>query len=221
MSRFFKISDFAKEIGRHANTVDNWFKMLEEKQMHYVNRVDGEKVYDEMDLSIALHIRDKRDDKWALEAIGAQLGAHFDLRPFPPEMEPTTALQIPDMELLRKKFGEEIRAVVEELAATQVAELRQQHTELLRQLPKPKDPIAERLERVTEMTTRRRVERALEREALHMWSTKPEAERLKRAGLLRKEEDRDKREQFVKDHIDQHFESRLLEQFGLNDEKAT
>ena len=183
--------------------------------------MDSEKVYDELDLSIALHIRDKREDKWALEAICTQLGDHFELRPFPPEMEPTTALQIPDMDVLRKKFGEEIRAVVEEIAAAQVAEMRQQHAEILRQLPQPKDPIAERQERIAEMMARRKVERALEREALHMWSTKPEADRVKRIGLFRKDEDRDKRDQFVKDYIDQHFESRLREQFGLNDEKAT
>jgi hypothetical protein len=219
MAKFFKITDFAKEIGKHANTVDNWFKLLEEKRLHYVSRVDNEKVYDEIDLDIAFYIRDKRNDKWALDAICNELaddGAPFELRPFPPELEPTAALQVLDMDSIRKAFGDEIRAIVEDMAATQVAELRKQHEEMLQLLPPPRDPAAERLERINEILARRSLERALEKEALHKWATKPEEERMRRVGLFKKEEDRDKRVQFVKEYIDEHFESQLLAQFDQN-----
>lgn len=226
MEQFFKISDFAKQIGKHTNTVDNWFKLLEEKGLHYINRIDNEKVYDEQDLRIAQHINEKRNNKWALEAICNELPDLFELRPFPPDMEPTNALQTFDMESIRQRFSDELRTVVEEMAAAQAAQAlqlaermqlqhKQQYEDLLRQLPQPRDPQAERQDRVTEMLTRRKVERELEHEAVHMWATKPDSERMKRKGLFKKEEDRDKRDLFVKDYIDKQFENRLLSQFGL------
>lgn len=216
MDQFFKISDFSKQIGKHQNTVDNWFKLLEEKGLHYVNRIDNEKVYDEQDLEIAKHINEKRNNKWALEAICNELADHFELRPFPPEMEVTNNLQPLHMESIKQKFSEEIRETIEQIAAAQMLELRQQHEGLLKQLPKPRDPREERQERVNEMIVRRRVERELEQEALNLWSTKPQTDRLVRVGLFRKEENRDKRDQFVKTYIDEHYENRLRDQFGLD-----
>jgi hypothetical protein len=216
VEQFFKISDFSKQIGKHQNTVDNWFKLLEEKKLHYINRIDNEKVYDEQDLFIAKHISEKRNSKWALEAICNELPELFELRPFPLEMEPTTTLQTFDIESLKQKFSEEIKVTLEQLAAAQMSELKKQHEELIKQLPKSRDLHEERQERVNDLIVRRRVERELEQEALHLWSTKPENEKLRRIGIFRKEEDRDKRHHFVKDYIDEHYESRLREKFGVN-----
>ena len=208
--RFWKITNFSKQIGKHQNTVDGWFKQLEEKGLHYVNRVSGEKVYDELDLQIALHIKDKRERKWTLEAIFDELSNHFDLRPFPPEMEPTNSLQVSDMETIKRLLSEEVRRAAEEIAAVQTAEI-------LRALPKPKSREEERQERFEELMARYKVEKRLREEALHLWSTKPESERMRKVGWFRKEEDRDKREQFVRDYIDQHFEHALRKEYGLEE----
>jgi hypothetical protein len=80
---FWKILDFAKIVDKHYNTVYNWFNKLEERAIHYTNRVGEDKIYDQLDLEIALFIKDKRDQKWAVDAIFEELPNHFELRPFP------------------------------------------------------------------------------------------------------------------------------------------
>lgn len=214
---FYQISDFAKLVGKHSNTVDNWFKSLEEKRIHYVNRVAGAKVYDALDLQVAIFIRNKRDPSitqpvWALDGIFAVLPDEFELRPFPQD-ESTGVPQVADMDAIMK----EIQRVAEQIAATQVEEVKQQYAELVRQLPKPVDPIEEKRKRLDDFITQRRVMTELENEALNMWTTKPSSERMKYAGLFRKVEDLDKRESFVRSYVNEHFESRLRNEYGLSD----
>jgi hypothetical protein len=209
---YWKIGDFAKEVGKHTNTVDGWFKQLEEKRIHAVNRTEyGEKVYDQLDLDIAHYINEKRTKKWALDAIFEELPEHFELRPFPEGEENTNAPQVFDPESLRKEFEKVARGIAEE----QNREIKLQYDELLKRLPVPKTKEEERQERLTEMITRRRVEAQLEMEALNKWSTKPEEERKRRVGIFRKEEDRDKRDQFVKEYVNKRFAERLKKEFEL------
>lgn len=224
---FWKISDFAKAVGKHTNTVDGWFKQLEEKHLHYVNRTDyGEKVYDQLDMEIALYIKEYRDQKWALDGIFNELPNRFELRPIPEE-ETTSVPQTYDPSLMRREFEttfKEIAAAqaielnmrMQELAAQQMNEIKQQYEDLIKRLPQPKNSDEERQERITEMITRRRIENELEKEAVNMWATIPETERKIRVGIFRKEEDRDKREQFIKNYINQHFESRIKKEYELN-----
>ena len=208
--RVWRIGDFAKEIGKHSNTVDGWFKQMEERKAHYVNRVHNEKVYDELDLQIATFIREKRDGKpvWALEAIFEDLPNHFNLRPFPVDSESTNGTQVLDMDAIRKLFMQEIAATVEE-------QLQEGLKEFTKLLPAPADPAAERQKRLNDLITFKRIERNLEAEAMQLWSTKPDSERLKRVGLLRKEEDKDKRDQFIKEYINKHFDDQLSEAYGF------
>jgi hypothetical protein len=224
---FWKISDFAKEIGKHTNTVDGWFKQLEEKQLHWVSRTEaGEKVYDRLDLEIALYIKEQRDKKWALDAIFIEIPNHYELRPMP-ESDTTSVPQTYEPAFIRKEFEAvfkemaatqaiEINKQIQELAATQLNELRQQYADIVNRLPQPKTIEDERQERITEMITRRRVENELEKEAIDMWSTLPEKERTIRVGFFRKEEDRDKRERFVKSYVNQRFEARIKNEYDLN-----
>jgi hypothetical protein len=223
---FWKISDFAKAIGKHTNTVDGWFKQLEEKNLHYVNRTEyGEKVYDQLDMEIASFIKERRDQKWTLDGIFNELPSHFELRLMPDE-EATSVPQIYDPYLIRKEFEEvakqiaasqaiEMNMRLQELAAAQIQEIKQQYEDLVKRLPQPKSIEDERQERITEMMTRRRVESELEKEALNMWATIPEEERKIRVGFFRKEEDRDKRDQFIKNYVNQRFESRIRKEYEL------
>ncbi|MFD1676290.1 MerR family transcriptional regulator [Alicyclobacillus fodiniaquatilis] len=208
---FYQISDFAKEIGKHVNTVDNWFKALEERRLHYVNRVAGAKVYDELDLEIARFILDKRENKWLLEGIFSILEETFELRPFPPD-ETTSVPQVVDMEIIMR----EIRSAAQQIAAAQVEEVRQQYAELVKQLPKPIDPAEEKQKRLDDMITQRRVITQLEDEALNMWSTIPKEERMKSVGLFRKQEDIDKRDKFVRAYVNEHLEERMKLEYGLD-----
>ena len=232
---YYKISDFAAKIGKHTNTVDGWFKKLEQQQVHYVNRVENEKVYDELDLKIGLFIDQKRADGWALRAIFNVLDDHFELRSFPEDMPGNVPL---DLEVVRKKFSEDLRLALEEEQKPTLERL--EHLEkavfgvidqvqnLVKQLPRtedivtllptPSDPIVERQQRITEMITLERIRGQLRKEALHMWSTKPEEERMKRTGLfgLKKEEDHAARDRFVQGYIDDHLPERLAQEYGMN-----
>lgn len=83
----WRITEFSKLVGRHHNTVYNWFNILEEKGLHETLRTHNtnEKLYNTLDLEIALFIKQKRDEKWSLDAIIELLPHQFDLRPVPLE----------------------------------------------------------------------------------------------------------------------------------------
>lgn len=83
----WRITEFSKLVGRHHNTVYNWFNILEEKGLHETLRTQNtnEKLYNALDLEIALFIKQKRDEKWSLDAIIDLLPHQFDLRPVSPE----------------------------------------------------------------------------------------------------------------------------------------
>lgn len=77
------------------------------------------------------------------------------------------------------------------------------------------DPDEQRAGRLNDRLTERRVERQLEREALERWAEKPEAERMRKAGWFRKEEDPAARDRFVRDYVDEHFDVRMHEAYNL------
>lgn len=245
----WKITDFAIQISEkagstvHYNTVDSWFKKLEEKKIHYINRIEetDEKCYNQLDLEIALFIKDKREQKWSLNAIFGQIAEQFDTRPFP---EPSTNdSQLLDLEAIKREIRTEMQKAFEETAAAQMTEIKQQYEqlqkllpsqndiqnaveevsesqkkhyeELLQQLPKPKNIAEERHQRLTDMFTQRRVELALQKEALELWYKKPEEERVKKVGWFRKAEDLEAKESFIKEYINKHFEQRMKQEYGI------
>jgi DNA-binding transcriptional MerR regulator len=120
MPEHWRIRDFAKLVGRHQNTVDAWFKQMEQNRIHYVNRTSNEKVYDQVDLNIAKHIKGLRDEKWALEAIFDSLPDRFELRPFPPEAKDSVQNAPVDIEALKKALTEEIRDAVKQEISQQL-----------------------------------------------------------------------------------------------------
>ncbi|HWO74717.1 MAG TPA: MerR family transcriptional regulator [Bacillus sp. (in: firmicutes)] len=122
--QYWKITDFAKELGKHLNTIDNWFKELERRRIHYVARASNEKVYDVLDLQIAKHIIRKREEKWALEAIFNDLPNHFDCRPFPLDFEedlPSNREEsMPNLHVIKSQMIEEVTAAVREVAVAEI-----------------------------------------------------------------------------------------------------
>lgn len=117
--KHWKISDFAKKLGKHNNTIDGWFRDLEiERRLHYVSRINGEKVYDGWDLEIVEFIIDRRDNKWSLDAIYDDLPNHFELRPLPKDFESETKeLQVIDIDKVRSTLMNDMKTTFTELAA--------------------------------------------------------------------------------------------------------
>lgn len=222
---YWKISDFVEEIKLtlkeerlHVNTVYGWFKKLEEERIHYISRtVDtNEKIYDELDLRIAVFIKMKRNEKWAIKAIFDEIKNEFDVRPFPVEnMETTNVVHNSGTDPLNSKLFEELKRSLEEIAASQLNEVQSQYEEILKKLPDPKSREEEREDRFKEMVARRRVEYQLEREAQMIWDTKPEEERMEKVGWFKKVEKQEERNLFIKEYIDKNFENKLRNELGL------
>ena len=223
---YWKISDFVEEIkltlkeeGLHVNTVYGWFKKLEEERIHYISRtVDtNEKIYDELDLRIAIFIRMKRNDKWAVKAIFDEIRNEFDVRPFPVDnMETTNVVHNSGTDTLNSKLLEELKSSIKEIAAAQFSEVQSHYEEILKKLPDPKSREEEREDRFKEIVARRRVEYQLEREAQMIWAAKPEEERMEKVGWFKKVEKQEERDLFIKEYIDKNFENKLRKELGLS-----
>lgn len=220
---FWKISDFVETLKTHLNnqnihinTVDGWFKRLEKERLHYINRTieTNEKVYDELDLKIAMFIKMRREDKWALTAISRDLPNHFELRPFPVK-EDTPTPHVDDIESIKKQISEEVRKTFEELAATQIEELKNQYKQLITSLPKPQSTEEKKNQSFQAMVIQRKIESSLEEEANQAWSKLPDDQRLKRVGFFRKDVDLEKKEQFVRTYINERFVERLKKEMEL------
>lgn len=222
---YWKISDFVEQVKKtskeeklHVNTVTSWFKKLEEEGIHFVSRTEetNEKVYDELDLQLAVFIKKKRNQKWSLSAIFNAIRDEFELRPFPVEdMETTNVAHINSVEFLNPTLIKELKVAFEEVAASQLGEMKIQYDEILKNLSDSKSKEEEREARFKEMVARKRVEYQLEKEALIKWSTKPEEERIKKVGWFKIEENQEERNRFIKDYVNMNFENRLKNELGL------
>src|SRR5699024_8216809 len=108
-----------------------------ERKLHYISRVEGEKVYDELDLKIAKFIIEKRNNKWSLNAIFDELPNNFELRPFPEDYENETKVnQVVDVEKMRATLLNEMKIVFNELSENQAKE---QLNEMKKLLPSRKE----------------------------------------------------------------------------------
>lgn len=209
--RYWKISDFAEKVGKHTNTIDGWFRNLEiERRLHYILRVNDEKVYDELDLRIAQFIIKQRNNKWSLNAIFDSLSDHFSLRPFPDDFEgETKSVQVVDIDKMRATIMNELKTTFDQVAAEQ---MKQQMQDFQKMLPSPEE---KRLERFNEMMAERKVARILEKEAIALWLEKPMEERMIKVGWFHKEEDKDGRETFIRGYVDEYFETYMKKEFGI------
>jgi hypothetical protein len=220
---FWKIGDFVDELNLtldqklHTNTINGWFKRLENNRIHYVNREEqtNEKVYDELDFKIALFIKKQREEKWALSAIERDLPNHFELRPFPIEEEKFNA-PADSIDLIKKQLTEEIKKVFEEMAVTKIEEVKSQYQTLLNNLPKPISEEEKKEQRFQTMIIHRRIESKLQEEANQEWLKLPDSERLKKVGLFRKDVDIEKKNEFIRNYVNRYFEECLKKEMGLD-----
>ncbi|MGM1023162.1 MAG: hypothetical protein ACQEXV_22250 [Bacillota bacterium] len=205
--RYWKLNALADELGCHFTTVNRWFNMLETRGIHYVEKApDSTRVYTDLDLKIGQYINDKRKKSWNFDGILAQMvdDPTLELRPFPngsitPGNELSTdvtklseAIHDRMSELLQQQedhFNERIQALY-------------QGNQQLRLEMRQKD--------ITDMITNNRITNMLRLEALKAWAALPDSERLIKKGLFRKEEDLNKKEQFITQYEMENYADRLL-----------
>jgi hypothetical protein len=216
----WQISDFTEEIQKryeeetaikesvHYNTVDKWFKELENKRIHYIHRTadKNKKVYEELDIAIAIFIMKKRAQRWNLEAIYNILPAYLEVRPFPDltkdePLVPSEALVMAEINLKLEKMQKEI-----EERLTQELELKLEQ-KLMARLPIPKTDLEIRAEKTDIMISSVRKRYEIEEKAIADWNKLPQEQKVKKVGFFRKEEDILKRDNFIREFVKKYFEN--------------
>lgn len=208
----WRITEFSKLVGRHHNTVYNWFNILEEKGLHGTLRTNNtnEKLYNTLDLDIALFIKLKRDEKWSLDAIIELLPHQFELRPVSPENQTS--------EVSTQLNMQEAAATIEKIVEQKI-QMHLQNIELEYQgkfeeairavLPEPEDPEKlkerQRQERLDNIIIQHRTRTELRKQAEKEWNTQPEETRIKKVGWFKKEEDLVRKQLFIENYIDENM----------------
>ncbi|PGX90190.1 MerR family transcriptional regulator [Bacillus thuringiensis] len=208
----WRITEFSKLVGRHHNTVYNWFNILEEKGLHGTLRTNNtnEKLYNTLDLDIALFIKLKRDEKWSLDAIIELLPHQFELRPVSPENQTS--------EISTQLNMQEAAATIEKIVEQKI-QMHLQNIELEYQgkfeeairavLPEPEDPEKlkerQRQERLDNIIIQHRARTELRKQAENEWNTQPEETRIKKVGWFKKEEDLARKQLFIENYIDENM----------------
>lgn len=218
----WQIRDFTEEIQNryeeettvkesvHYNTVDKWFKELESKGIHYIQRTaeTNKKVYDELDLAIGIFILNKRTQKWSLDAIFNVLSEHIEVRSFPtgdfddsPEISETLVMREMSLQLEKMQKEMEERLILELNKKQKELEL-----QVLNRLPVPKTAQEIRAEKTDVMISSVRKRYEIEEKAIAEWVKLPLEQRIKKVGLFRKEEDLLKRDNFIRQFVKNYFE---------------
>ncbi|PEF60736.1 terminase gpP N-terminus-related DNA-binding protein [Bacillus cereus] len=208
----WRITEFSKLVGRHHNTVYNWFNTLEEKGLHGTLRTNNtnEKLYNSLDLDIALFIKQKRDEKWSLDAIIELLPHQFELRPVLPENQTSEV----SAQLNIHEAAATIEKIVEQKLELHLQsiemEYRAKFEEAVRSaLPEPEDPETlkerQRQERLDNMIIQHRARTELRKQAEKEWNTLPEETRIKKVGWFKKEEDLARKQLFIESYIDENM----------------
>ncbi|WJE55539.1 MerR family transcriptional regulator (plasmid) [Bacillus cereus] len=203
----WRITEFSKLVGRHHNTVYNWFNILEEKGLHETLRTNNtnEKLYNTLDLEIALFIKQKRDEKWSLDAIIELLPHQFDLRPVPLENQTTEVSTQLNLQATAEIIEKMVNKQIEEKIKNIESQYEEKLGNILKQLPQPEDAEAlklrQRQERLDNFIIEHRARQELRKKAEDLWSSKPDEERIKKVGWFKKEEDLAKKQLFIEQYI--------------------
>lgn len=208
----WRITEFSKLVGRHHNTVYNWFNILEEKGLHGTLRTNNtnEKLYNTLDLDIALFIKLKRDEKWSLDAIIELLPHQFELRPVSPENQTSEV----STQLNMQEAAATIEKIVEQKIQMHLQNIELEYLgkfeEAIRAvLPEPEDPEKlkerQRQERLDNIIIQHRARTELRKQAENEWNTQPEETRIKKVGWFKKEEDLARKQLFIENYIDENM----------------
>lgn len=134
-----------------------------------------------------------------------------------PTTEPP-AYDIPgQLEEYQKKQEEFNKQLIEKLHEQQeyIKQLLDHHEKEIKATQELHAPNKKHNEYFDRIMVEHRVTKRLEKEAINLWNEKPEHEKIKKVGWFRKEEDRDKRNLFMKEYIDEHFEEYLKEELEI------
>ena len=214
--------DIANIVGIKPSTVRRYAQALEEAGYQFTkddNDSRGTRIYFDEDIYFFQEMNKQSEEtKVPIKSIAAMLVSQqkrdaaiketavsvSDMLQ-PNEVKTSESLQdIPDYQVLIQQFETSTEKVIQEKLDKQKEELTQELTQKFK-----------REERSREMTARWRAENKLRQEALKLWSKKPKEERMIKTGWFRKEEDQNKKELFIIEYINKHFEDQIREELGM------
>ncbi len=214
----WKLSEFTNRFNLHykqkynidknitQNTINNYFRELEKRNIHYINKIEGIKVYDALDMAIVEFIAFKREKElnnaWSLEEIFKVLPKEIECRPFPlgeQNDDPTNV----NLKELFNDFKQEMSAQLSEFEESlQQKQLLQIETSEAQTATKVRKEYVEIMQK----------QRDLKDEARKAWDNLPADERLE--GFIFKKERVRERERFIDDFVDR----KLMEWMITSDE---
>lgn len=208
----YTTKDIADKLGVEAVTVRKYALALE-KAGYNIDRSDGKnRSYSATDVMAFQYMQSIRAQTSITVEEAANLVAHKNNTATAAETDIVRSEGDP----LRDQYTAILAAILKKLeeSATNTLRLTQEIRQAAPTLPNPEEL---RLARINDRLTERRVERQLEREALDLWAAIPAKERMRKVGLFRKEEDIEARDRFVRDYVDERYEERIRDAYGISD----
>jgi len=207
MNETFK-QKYDEELNITVNTINNYFRKLEDDGIHYLNRISGTKIYDPMDLEIAEFISIKRSKKLN-KGITWQLPQIFDAirRDLPCRSKPDTTDE-------ETSSGSDYTQIEK-----QIDDLKESMQEFIRQEISRKDDINQKLlemKHANEKQVNRSMVEVMQKQsefrsqARAEWDKKSSSERFE--GLIFKREKIKEREQFIDEYVEKKFMEWIIEQ---------
>ncbi|MEB2280144.1 hypothetical protein LAV73_09060 [Lysinibacillus xylanilyticus] len=201
MNETFK-QKYDEELNITVNTLNNYFRDLESSEIHYLNRLNGTKIYDPMDLDIAIFIACKRSKKqqkgitWQLPQIFEAIKRDLPCRPKPVDADKNPEKDNID---ITKQLEEFKHTVMHEIGLK--FDIQQQLLEMKQDNEKQVNrSMLEIMQKQNEFKSLARIE----------WDKKSSSEKYE--GFIFKREKIKEREQFIDDFVDKKLMEWILEQ---------
>ena len=189
------LEKYGEELGIRMNTLNNHFRKLESESIHFVNRINGVKVYDQLDMDIAEFICVKRSRKlqkehiWNLPQIYEQIGREFECRLKPQVIYNKN--NVGDASKIQEQLEVKMEEIINEKLNEKLNEMNKQQIALQETTVKKDLELA--------MLDFLELQSQLKKEAVLLWEQKPASERF--TGIIFKTERFIERERFIENYI--------------------
>ncbi len=211
MNETFK-QKYNEDLNITVNTLNNYFRDLENDDIHYLNRINGVKIYDPMDLNIAEFIAIKRSKKlnkgisWQLPQIFDAIKRDLPCRPKPEATDSQTSTKETSEEITKQleEFKESFKETLIEIVKLEVG----QRNDIQQQLLEMKQANEKQVNRTMVEVMQKQSE--FRAHARAEWDKKSPSERFE--GLIFKREKIKEREQFIDEYVEKKFMEWIIEQ---------
>jgi hypothetical protein len=200
MTRYKRLSEISKQLGKHANTIAKWCDTVEGAGVHQFERVNGERFFIEQVQIVTEYISDKRDDKWSMQQIMHQMQLDLDLMAHVEHMESMIQESMtPDANVIKQQIIEAMQQAIDKAVEIQVKQVKEHYDRMIVALPKPQDEAEQQRAIISAILHKEQMEQELIQEAIEKWQL--ESDRKKRFFLWVYREDLIKREEYIKNYV--------------------